>query len=71
MSNISVFNDPFMRALLNICQKENVKKYFSGQKGSYHETLDKACFLAANGITDFGANDNEHKKRRKTSRGTP
>ena len=61
--NVVALNDPFLKALINTCGKERVKYFFKHQKGNYHDVLDRACFLVANGILDLGSNDNSTKHR--------
>lgn len=58
--NLVAFKDPYMTALIEMCGKEAVKRYFKNNSTNkmYHEILNDACFLAANRILDFGANDN-------------
>lgn len=58
--NLVIIDDRYMRALLITCGKSAVKRFFNKfPDAPYHKVLEMACFLVANGITDFGSNDNK------------
>lgn len=64
-NKITVIEDPILRALIILVGKAKVKKFFNRYPNqTYHKILDMAGFLVANGIREFGSNDNL--PRRKT-----